>query len=92
LRTYKRRIFFFHLPSAPAECASQYDGHAGKPEGLLARNGLNIIAQHLQTREEIGYVVTDLDKIPSDALLAEMQRDSTFIRTRLLRQGKQREE
>lgn len=60
--------------------------------GLLARNGLNIIAQHLQTREEIGYVVTDLDKIPSDALLAEMQRDSTFIRTRLLRQEKQPEE
>ncbi|WP_206951822.1 phosphoglycerate dehydrogenase [Trinickia acidisoli] len=52
--------------------------------GLLAHDGLNIVAQHLQTRNEVGYVVTDIDKRPSDALMQALANDRAFVRTRLL--------
>ncbi|MGO4332983.1 phosphoglycerate dehydrogenase [Cupriavidus sp. 2TAF22] len=51
---------------------------------LLARDGVNIVAQHLQTSGEMGYVVTDLDKAPSDELVAALGKESAFIRCRVL--------
>lgn len=51
---------------------------------LLARDGVNIVAQHLQTHGQMGYVVTDLDKVPSPALAAALDAETTFIRCRTI--------
>ncbi len=60
--------------------------HRNEP-GVIARlnadfaeNGLNIVAQHLQTRGPIGYVITDVDGIISDALLAKLRQAPSVIR------------
>ena len=50
----------------------------------LAGEGANIVAQHLQTQGETGYVVTDLDKAPSSELIQALGKEPGFIRTRLL--------
>ncbi|MGI4856632.1 MAG: phosphoglycerate dehydrogenase [Janthinobacterium lividum] len=63
----------------------------GNAPGALARlntvfatNGANILAQQLQTRGEMGYVITDLDRSPSAAALEELGLDPHFIRTRVI--------
>lgn len=52
---------------------------------LLAKEGINITGQHLETRREIGYVVTDLDKAPSAALEQALRAHPGVIRLRVLR-------
>ncbi len=51
---------------------------------LLAQDGVNINGQHLQTRGHTGYVVTDLDRVPSDALMEALREHAGFVRSRLL--------
>ncbi len=51
---------------------------------LLAQDGVNINGQHLQTRGHTGYVVTDLDRVPSDALMEALRTHGGFVRSRLL--------
>lgn len=62
----------------------------GNAPGALARlntvfatNGANIVSQQLQTRGELGYVITDLDRTPSSAL-DDLAKDPSFIRTRVI--------
>ncbi|WER49091.1 phosphoglycerate dehydrogenase [Cupriavidus sp. WKF15] len=51
---------------------------------LLAQDGVNINGQHLQTRGHTGYVVTDLDRVPSDAMMEALRTHAGFVRSRLL--------
>ena len=46
--------------------------------------GANVEAQYLQTRGEIGYVVTDVDRETSDEALAALRDVPGTIRTRVL--------
>ncbi len=64
--------------------------HRNEP-GVIARlnadfaeNGLNIVAQQLQTRGSIGYVVTDVDGVITDALLARLRQAPAVIRCYLV--------
>ncbi|AOZ03054.1 D-3-phosphoglycerate dehydrogenase [Cupriavidus sp. USMAHM13] len=51
---------------------------------LLAQDGANITGQHLQTRGATGYVVTDLDRVPSAGLMEALRAHAGFVRSRLL--------
>ncbi len=55
---------------------------------VLAFHDLNIVAQHLETDSEIGYVVVDVTgKVPNaDAILAEIRDLEGTIRVRMLHQ------
>ncbi|MGF6575010.1 D-3-phosphoglycerate dehydrogenase [Paraburkholderia sp. GAS333] len=52
--------------------------------GLLAKEGANIVAQQLQTKGETGYVVSDLDRMPSKNFIDIISDQPGFIRTRVL--------
>lgn len=52
--------------------------------GLIAQEGANVMAQHLQTKDETGYVVSDLDRVPSQNFLDTIANQPGFVRTRLL--------
>ncbi|SDV46296.1 phosphoglycerate dehydrogenase [Chitinasiproducens palmae] len=77
-------------PGAITGAARLLNVHGNAPGALarlntaLAEDGANICAQHLQTRGELGYVVTDLDRRPSEALLARLTGESGFIRSRVI--------
>ena len=64
--------------------------HRNEP-GVIARMnadfaaaGLNIVAQHLQTRGAIGYVITDVDDGISPALLQILRNEPATIRCELV--------
>ncbi|KIF79893.1 phosphoglycerate dehydrogenase [Noviherbaspirillum autotrophicum] len=50
----------------------------------FAQAGLNIVAQHLQTRGPIGYVITDVDDGISTALLQKLRSEPATIRCELI--------
>ncbi len=50
----------------------------------FAAQGINVAAQYLQTNNEIGYVVIDIDSKDRDAGLKELQAIDGTIRTRVL--------
>ncbi|AHF00723.1 3-phosphoglycerate dehydrogenase [Thiomicrospira aerophila AL3] len=50
----------------------------------FAAQNINIAAQYLQTNNEIGYVVIDLDAKDRDAALAQLKQIPGTLRTRLL--------
>ncbi|HJW57204.1 MAG TPA: phosphoglycerate dehydrogenase [Burkholderiaceae bacterium] len=50
----------------------------------FAQAGLNIVAQHLQTRGPIGYVITDVDDGISAALLQKLRGEPATIRCELI--------
>lgn len=52
---------------------------------LLAREGINITGQHLQTRNDTGYVVTDIDKPPSAELEEALRSHPGVVRIRVIR-------
>ncbi len=52
--------------------------------GILSENDINISAQYLQTREDIGYVVIDLDARSSDVALEKLAQVPGTLRTRVL--------
>jgi D-3-phosphoglycerate dehydrogenase / 2-oxoglutarate reductase len=51
---------------------------------VLADNGINIAAQYLQTRDEVGYVVIDIDAEHTDKALSGLASVSGTLRTRVL--------
>ncbi|WP_151636484.1 phosphoglycerate dehydrogenase [Noviherbaspirillum aerium] len=64
--------------------------HRNEP-GVIARMnadfaeaGLNIVAQHLQTRGPIGYVMTDVDAVIPGALLQKLRTEPATIRCELV--------
>jgi D-3-phosphoglycerate dehydrogenase len=53
--------------------------------GVLAQHGVNVEGQLLRTRDELGYVLTDIGSEYSDAVLAELAAMPVTIRLRTLR-------
>lgn len=51
---------------------------------ILSQNNVNISAQYLQTKDDIGYVVTDIDESSSQIALEEMRKIEGTIRVRIL--------
>ncbi len=51
---------------------------------LFSDNNINICGQYLQTNEEIGYVVIDIDKADSDLALEKLREVESTIRCRIL--------
>ncbi|WP_313077325.1 phosphoglycerate dehydrogenase [Melaminivora sp.] len=51
---------------------------------ILSDNDINIAAQYLQTREDVGYVVIDLDARSSDLALEKLAQVPGTLRTRVL--------
>lgn len=70
-RTGSARILHIHrnLPGA-----------LGTLDNLLAQHGLNIVSQNLQTRGDIGYVVTDVDGVVSDDIMRTLCGHPVTIR------------
>src|SRR5271156_739080 len=53
--------------------------------GVLAQHGVNVEGQLLRTRDELGYVLTDIGSEYSDDVLAELRAMPVTIRLRTLR-------
>lgn len=51
---------------------------------VFSENGINICGQYLQTNEEVGYVVVDVDKAYSDLALKKIRSVKGTIRCRVL--------
>ncbi len=84
-------VNFPHVNPGPLDAPARLlNVHGNAPGALatlntrLAREGANIVAQHLQTQGETGYVVTDLDRAPSNELIQALAEEPGFIRSRLL--------
>jgi len=50
----------------------------------IAAEGINVLAQHLETRKSIGYVVFDIEKTESTSLLERLKAIPGTIRARIL--------
>ncbi|HJD44714.1 MAG TPA: phosphoglycerate dehydrogenase [Candidatus Paenalcaligenes intestinipullorum] len=54
---------------------------------VFAEYGLNIVGQQLQTRDQLGYAITDVDGIVSEELLAKLRAFPGTLRCERLRSG-----
>ncbi len=52
--------------------------------GVLSKMKVNILGQYLKTNEDIGYVVLDIEKKNSTAVMTELKKVKNTIRTRSL--------
>jgi D-3-phosphoglycerate dehydrogenase len=59
-------------------------GVIARMNALFAESGLNIVAQHLQTRGALGYAVTDVDAPIDPALMKKLCGESATIRCHLV--------
>lgn len=59
-------------------------GILAKINNILARHDINIVGQHLKTDENVGYVITDVNRASDEALQAEMREIEGTIRFRVL--------
>lgn len=73
--TRPHRVLHFHR---------NVPGVLGKINSALAAEGVNVRSQSLQTREDVGYVVLDVDPNASDAALERLRGIEETIRTRVL--------
>jgi len=77
-------------PGPLAAAARLLNVHDNAPGALarlntaLAQSGANIVAQHLQTSGETGYVVSDLDREPEIGFLDKLANEPGFTRSRLI--------
>jgi D-3-phosphoglycerate dehydrogenase / 2-oxoglutarate reductase len=51
---------------------------------LFSASGINIGSQYLQTNEDVGYVVMDIDKTHSDLAVEKLNQVTGTIRCRIL--------
>jgi D-3-phosphoglycerate dehydrogenase len=51
---------------------------------VFSENGINICGQYLQTREDIGYVVVDVNKEYGELALEKLRQVKGTIRCRVL--------
>ncbi len=59
-------------------------GILAKINNILARHHINIVGQYLKTDENVGYVITDVNKASEEALQEEMRNIEGTIRFRVL--------
>lgn len=85
--TTKGAVNFPELPyTEPAGTARILHIHRNVPgalgtlDNLLAQHGLNIVSQNLQTRGDIGYVVTDVDGVVNDDIMRSLCGHAVTIR------------
>jgi D-3-phosphoglycerate dehydrogenase len=85
--TTKGAVNFPELPyTEPAGTARILHIHRNLPgalgtlDSLLGQHGLNILSQNLQTRGDIGYVVTDVDGVVNDDIMNALCRHPVTIR------------
>ncbi len=67
----RTRILHIHLNTP---------GSLGSLASLLAKSRLNIVSQHLQTKGQIGYAITDVDGFVKDSIFEKLQELPTTIR------------
>lgn len=60
-------------------------GAMGAFTNIMAQHGLNIVSQRLQTRGQIGYVVTDVDGQVDDAVMSALKSHDVTVRCELIR-------
>lgn len=51
---------------------------------VFAQDGVNIVAQQLQTRGAVGYAITDIEALPSEALMARLLGLAATIRCHIV--------
>ncbi|WP_334188802.1 phosphoglycerate dehydrogenase [Noviherbaspirillum sp.] len=89
--TTRWAVNFPELPHVEKEARSRVlNVHRNEP-GVIARMnadfaaaGLNIVAQHLQTKGAIGYVITDVDAVIPKSLLQKICKEPATIRCELI--------
>jgi len=59
-------------------------GAMGSLSSLVAEYGLNIVAQHLQTRGPIGYVISDIEGDVDDAVISVLRSHPVTVRCELI--------
>ena len=59
-------------------------GILAKINQILADNQINIVGQYLKTNEQIGYVITDIDKAYGETVIAQLKGIENTIRFRVL--------
>ena len=59
-------------------------GAMGSLSSLVAEHGLNIVAQHLQTRGPIGYVVSDIEGKVDDTVISVLRSHPVTVRCELI--------
>ncbi len=59
-------------------------GILAKINAVLARNHINIEGQYLKTRDDIGYVITDVNRVYDASLLKELREIPETIKLRVL--------
>jgi D-3-phosphoglycerate dehydrogenase len=59
-------------------------GIMAKVNGILSKQGLNIVAQSLATDQKIGYLITDVDKTYKKELIEELKKIKHTIKFRVL--------
>lgn len=59
-------------------------GAMGALTGIMAEHGLNIISQRLQTRGQVGYVITDVDGQVDDDVMASLKGHKVTVRCELV--------
>ena len=59
-------------------------GIMAKVNGILSKQGLNIVGQYLKTDEKIGYLITDVDKNYKKELIEELKNIKHTIKFRVL--------
>ncbi|MFM7023986.1 MAG: phosphoglycerate dehydrogenase [Flavobacteriales bacterium] len=59
-------------------------GIMAKVNGILSKQGLNIVGQYLKTDEKIGYLITDVDKNYKKELIEELKSIKHTIKFRVL--------
>ena len=55
-------------------------GALGTLSNVMGSHGLNIVSQHLQTRGQIGYVISDVEGQVNDAVMADLRAQSVTVR------------
>lgn len=59
-------------------------GAMGGLNNILAEHGLNISRQQLQTQGELGYALTDLDRVPDEEVLEAVRAHTATLRCELI--------
>jgi D-3-phosphoglycerate dehydrogenase len=59
-------------------------GIMAKINNVLAANNINILGQYLKTNEQVGYVITDIDKKYDKELINELKNIQHTIKFRIL--------
>jgi len=63
---------------------SNVPGILAQINGILAKGKMNILGQYLKTNEQIGYVITDVNKKDNDSIVSELKEIPETIKFRVL--------